>query len=50
MKTFFLIIAIVFFGLQGCTQNAPKSSKIESKTANTKYKSAHFGRSCGNSP
>lgn len=37
MKTIFLIISIVFFGLQGCTQNAPKSSKIESKTSNTKY-------------
>ena len=37
MKTFFLIIAITFFGLQGCTQNAPKSSKTESKKSNTKY-------------
>lgn len=37
MKTLFSIIAIVFFGLQGCTQNAPKSSKMESKTSNAKY-------------
>ncbi len=37
MKTYLLIIAIVFSGLQGCTQSAPKSSKMESKTSNAKY-------------
>ena len=37
MKTYLLIIAIIFSGLQGCTQNAPKSSKMESKTSNIKY-------------
>ncbi len=37
MKTFFLIVIIAFSGLQGCTQNASKGTKIESKTSNTKY-------------
>lgn len=37
MKTFFLIIAIAFWGIQGCTQNATKNSKTGSKTSNTKY-------------
>jgi peptide methionine sulfoxide reductase msrA/msrB len=37
MKTFYLIIAIVFSGLQACTQNVPKSSKMENKTSSTKY-------------
>ena len=37
MKTYFLIIAIAFSSLQGCTQNAPKKTKMESKTRNTNY-------------
>ena len=37
MKIYFLVIAIVFSGLQGCAQNVPKKNKMENKTLNTKY-------------
>jgi peptide methionine sulfoxide reductase msrA/msrB len=37
MKTYLLIIAIAFSGLQGCTQNAPKKTTTKSKIVNTNY-------------
>jgi len=37
MKTYLLIIAFAFLGLQGCSQNIPKKNRAESKTVNTNY-------------